>query len=140
MGRPLTSFTFAPTCHSICEALPLSLRNCKSSLTLAHYFTRLDHQGTQPQLVGCVYFHWSAPVGRMFAHVPTYPELQLPGTWPRPHEVLSTYLWLSVDASRGSNGAGSHWSPFLSPVRKHHRSPFPFILNTEVQSNVAPIK
>lgn len=128
MGRPLTSFTFGPMCHSICEALPLCLRNCKSPLTLAQHFTRLDHQGTQPRLIGSVDSHWSAPVGRMFAHVPTYPELQLPVTRPRPHEVLSIYLWLSVDASRGSNRAVSHWSPFLRPVRKHHRRPFHFIL------------
>lgn len=65
--------------------------------------------------------------------------LQLPGTWPRPQEVLSKYLWLCVDASRGTNGAGSHWSPFLSPARKHCRGPFHFILNVEVHPHIAPV-
>lgn len=46
---------------------------------------------------------------------------------------------LYVDASGGSDGAGSHCSPFLSPVREHRRSPFHFILNTEGVPNGAPI-
>lgn len=53
-------------------------------------------------------------MGRMFAHLCAYPELQLLGTQSRPQQVLSEHLWWSVDDGRGSSRSGSNGSPFLS--------------------------